>query len=251
MLTKKLTFDNDVLGVLRSMTWQDNGKLGIIPGGQLERSLYVRLNKALEAMGGKWSKSARGHVFPNDPRADVDGLLENGCMTVERDGFFETPLPVVERMLELVPYTDGYVLEPSAGLGAIALNLGISKNKIICIEKNPKRREILFFESLMVADVYDFLEAPAGVWDIKHIYMNPPFEELQDIDHVMHAYELLAHGGKMVSVMSEGPFFRSDKKAEKFREWLKEVDVYCEKLPEGSFKLSGTGVNTRLVVISK
>lgn len=83
------------------------------------------------------------------------------------------------------------------------------------------------------------------------IYMNPPFEEGQDIDHVQHAYKILAPGGQMVAVMSEGPFFRGDRKATEFREWLEGVGGYSEQLPEGSFKESGTGVNTRLVVIMK
>lgn len=85
------------------------------------------------------------------------------------------------------------------------------------------------------------------------IIMNPPFENGQDIDHVKHAYELLKPGGRVVAIMSEGPFFRGDKKATGFREWLDEVGGYSKKLPEGAFKNSerSTGVRTRLVVIEK
>jgi hypothetical protein len=49
--------------------------------------------------------------------------------------------------------------------------------------------------------------------------------------------------------MSEGVFYRSDKKATAFREWLAEIGI-SDKLPEGTFKQSGTGVNTRLVIIN-
>ena len=85
--------------------------------------------------------------------------------------------------------------------------------------------------------------------------MNPPFERGQDAEHVQHAYERLKPGGRLVAIMSNGPFFRSDKKAEGFRNWLDTVDGSHEELPEGSFAgkdaFRQTGVNTRLVVIDK
>ena len=87
------------------------------------------------------------------------------------------------------------------------------------------------------------------------ILMNPPFEKGQDIEHVRHAYSLLAAGGRLVSVMSEGPFFREDSKAQGFRAWLSEVDATTEQLPEDAFQgadaFRETGVRTRLVVIDK
>lgn len=73
------------------------------------------------------------------------------------------------------------------------------------------------------------------------------------MDHVKKAYDLLAPGGKLVSVMSESPFFQQQTKAKEFRDWLADKDGYSEKLPENSFQNSerSTGVNTRLVVIEK
>lgn len=257
MLTKNLKFDNDVLDILRSMDWQDGGTLGIITGGQLERKLYERVNKALEAMGGKWNRSKRGHVFQFDPRPSVDGLLENGSLTVERDGFFETPRAVVERMLELVPMSGPFtrMLEPSAGMGAILKVLQGQPGffEVLCdvVEKNTERYKYLW-NTYQDSKVYcaDFLAFfPDHHYD--RIYMNPPFEELQDVDHVQHAYRLLADYGKMVSVMAESAFFRNDKKSMAFRDWLDEVGGYSEPLPDGAFKESGTGVKARLVVIER
>ena len=253
MLTKTLRFDDDVIAVIKAMNWADDGCLGVITGGQLARDLYTRVNKALEAMGGKWNRKWGGHVFAADPRPSVEGLIDNGSLTVERDGFFETPIEVVNKMLELAPYTGGYVLEPSAGMGAIALNLGVPTDMIVCVEKNADRCKSLVDKKFAAVINADFLTYPAydHIWKISHVYMNPPFEELQDIDHVKHAYELLAIGGTLVAVMSESPFFRTDKKAEEFRLWYDRLDSYVEKLPAGSFKESGTGVNARLVVINK
>lgn len=250
MLTKTLRFDDDVLSAIRAMQWSADGCVGKLVA-QLDRKLYERVNKALSAMGGTWNRKAGGHVFPADPRPAVEGLLENGALTVERDGFFETPRAVVERMLELVNPT-GNVLEPSAGLGAIADYLPVQKENVFCIEKNEQRAAALR-EKGYVVHCGDFLEyAPeysAGLFDT--IFMNPPFEEMQDVGHVERAYRLLRDGGAMVAVMSESPFFSAYAKADRFRRWLAAVGGYSEQLPAGSFKESGTSVNARLVVIRK
>lgn len=258
MLTKTLKFDTDVLSVLRAMRWENDGTLGIITGGQLDRKLYEKLNKALDAMGGKWNRKAGGHVFSDDPRAAVEGLLDNGALTIERDGFFETPNAVIDRMFELVS-PRGYVLEPSAGMGAIVKRLlqCDEVDTVTIIEKNQKRAEYLkntfTWHGVNCVHNGDFLAVTPDTFATKFdtIFANPPFEEGQDIDHVRHMYTLLDTGGKMVSVMGEGAFFRNDGKATAFRDWLRSVGYWSEQLPQGSFKESGTGVNTRLVVIDK
>jgi len=248
MLTKTLKFDDDVLNVISTMEWQNEGKLGILTCGQLERQLYLRVNKALEALGGKWNRKGGGHIFPTDPRPRLGDFIENGTLVLERDGFYETPLEIVKRMIELVSPT-GRILEPSAGLGAIADNLPVPQNQIFCIEKNEQRAGILSKKGYDVL-CGDFLECNISS-KFNTIVMNPPFEEGQDIDHVRHAYSCLAPGGSMVSVMSEGPFFRDDQKAIAFRDWLRKVDGESFKLPPKSFKKSGTDIFTRLVVIYK
>lgn len=257
-LARALKFDDDVLDVLRSMDWRDDGRIGVITGGQLERGLYQRCAKAFDVMGGKWDRKSGGIVFKTDPRPQVEGLVSSGELTVERDGFFETPYPVIARMLELVVLENNVrVLEPSAGLGAIAKVIkheGAGRGiGIWLVEKNTDRARCLSgeFDHVMNCDFMAWEPTYLEFDVFDRIYMNPPFEELQDVDHVKHAYDLLADGGKMISVMAESAFFRSDKKSVAFREWLEEVNAYVEKLPEGSFKESGTGVNTRLVVIEK
>jgi hypothetical protein len=77
-----------------------------------------------------------------------------------------------------------------------------------------------------------------------------------DIDHVRHAFELLASGGRVVSVMCEGPFFRSDARSAAFREWLCSLnDAHDEELPDDAFKgveaFRQTSVKTRLVILNK
>jgi hypothetical protein len=255
MLTKTLQFDDDVLQVLNAMTvTNDDGQFRGVLNGQLDRDLYTRTNRALEAIGGKWSRGAKAHIFTSDPREQLAGLLDTGTMTVERDGFFETPSSVIRRMLEIIPCSndDGHILEPSAGNGAIVkalLNQRILSSRIWCVERNPDRALKL---RGYVGDVFccDFL-----IWnspmEFDRIYMNPPFEEEQDIRHVKHAYSMLRYDGAIISVMGEHAFFGVDKKATMFRTWLDAVGGYSEELPHDSFKESGTGVNARLVVIRK
>jgi hypothetical protein len=245
MLTKTLRFDDDVVSVLAQARWSDDG-LSVVLVGQLERSLYEKVNKALTALGGKWNRKAGAHIFPLDPREQVDGLLNDGTLQVARDGFFETPRDLAERMIALAKIKPTMrVLEPSAGLGAIA-KLLTSYPLDVC-EKNEQRAAHLMDCGFNVV-ARDFLTYSILSYD--RIVQNPPFEEHQDVDHVLHAYHLLANGGRLVSVCSESPFFRDDKKSVDFRDWLDRVG-YSEKLPEGTFKSSGTSVNTRLVIADK
>jgi hypothetical protein len=84
--------------------------------------------------------------------------------------------------------------------------------------------------------------------------MNPPFERLADIDHVRHAFEITKPGGRVVAIMGEGTFFRTDRKARDFR--VQVIDRYAShvaKVPEGVFKegLVPTAVRARLVVLDK
>lgn len=249
MLVKKLHFDPDVLNVLRSMRWDDDGKLGAITSGQLERGLYERLNKALSAMGGKWSRKRGGHVFQSDPRPLVDGLLDTGVLEVARDGFFETPPAVVDRILELLPFPEGgEVLEPSAGMGAIVDRLP-DKDRLRLVEFNEGRAAELRRKGYFVHEM-DFMDYLTSI-RFSAAYMNPPFEQGQDIDHIRRAFSMLSDGGALVSVAAEGSFTRSDRRAAEFQSWLESVGAYVEALPDGSFKPSGTMVRARLVLIHK
>lgn len=168
------------------------------------------------------------------------------------EGFFPTPKAIVEKMLDEADIKPGEtLLEPSAGKGNIADEIKAKHpdNALDVVEWNSSLNQLLSEKGHNVVG-NDFLKL-SGNYD--KIVMNPPFEKGQDIDHVRHAYDLLNDGGRVVAIMSEGPFYRSDNKATEFRAWLDEVGGTSEKLPEGSFKNSerSTGVNTRLVVIDK
>ncbi len=186
--------------------------------------------------------------------ADPIKKLERDLVGVKIEGYFPTPDTLAFDMVDKLDVKPGQkVLEPSAGKGSLAdavLSKYGADTKIDTIEVNSK------LANLLKAKGYDpkqedFLELKGVRYD--RIIMNPPFERGQDMDHVRHAYDLLEPGGKIVAIMGEGGFFRSDSKSVEFRDWLNSRGGTSEKLPEGSFKTSDnpTGVNTRLVIIEK
>lgn len=180
--------------------------------------------------------------------------LERDLIGKKIEGFFPTPRPLIERMIEAAGIESGHaVLEPSAGKGDILDAVRDRHPEAVThgIEPVSSLREIIEAKGHSLVD-RDFLEHQ-GEYD--RVIMNPPFEKGQDAAHVRHAFGQLKPGGRLVAIMSAGPFGRSDKKSEEFRQWLEEVGGHVEDLPEGSFAgkdaFRQTGVNTKLVVIDK
>lgn len=170
-------------------------------------------------------------------------------------GYFPTPPELADRVAEAADIRDGMtVLEPSAGKGNLieaVQRQGAKDVQVDALEVNHTLRTILEAKKAQVIG-QDFTELdPGKTYD--RIVMNPPFENGQDIAHVRQAYEHLKPGGRLVAIMSEGSFGRSDKQATEFRAWLDEVGGTSEKNPDGSFKSAErpTGVATRMVVIDK
>jgi hypothetical protein len=173
------------------------------------------------------------------------------------DGYFPTPQPVLELLrshlpdpVEIQANDRPYrILEPSAGTGNIAdwLDIFYPWVELQCIERSYELAEIARLKGHHV-EVRDFLEAELEPkFDL--VVMNPPFEKEADIEHVLHAVTLTKPGGRVMAIMNEHTFFSTTQKAKEFRAYLEALGAYDEKLPDGSFKESGTGVGTRFVVI--
>lgn len=242
-----MKIDTEVLNVLDNC--RIDGNILFLPDVQLERKLYEKVNKVLTCLGGIWNRGKKGHVFENDPSEMVEEAILTGEVTDSKKEFqfFETPKEIVKQMIELADLgPEDSVLEPSAGQGAIADCIGL--NPLTVIELNHKNAEVLR------GNGYEVIEQDFLTFDTTETYskviMNPPFSRQQDIDHVLHAWECLKPGGILVSIMSEGTFFRQNKKSVAFRELLDEVG-YSIPLDEGAFKSSGTNVRTRIVVMTK
>lgn len=232
-----------------------NGNL-LVLNGTLDRKLYADVNKVLEAIGGKWNRKAKAHVFDEPVRDMLDAILESGAYSrVKQDlGQFDSPTGVVEKIIRMAgPLALRVVLEPQAGVGNIALAaLKAGAAAVDCYEVDMKRAmkigaRLDGFGSSSVA-VTDFLAVePEPVYDA--VLMNPPFAGQADIDHVLHAAKFLNAGGRLVSVMSAGTMFRSNRKAVEFRVFVEERGGRFELLPDGSFEESGTSVSACIVVL--
>jgi hypothetical protein len=168
--------------------------------------------------------------------------------------FFPTPRSLVQRILDEAGVSSGMeFLEPEAGKGDIARAAHARGANVSCCEISSALREILANHHLQLIG-YDFLELqPDPRFDA--IGMNPPFSNMADIDHVRHAYRFLKQGARLVAIMSEGPFFRSDRRATEFRDWLDSVGGDSEQLPSDTFSSAesfrSTSVQTRIVTITR
>lgn len=196
---------------------------------------------------------------PEQERADRIAQLERDLQFSKIPGYFPTPPAVVEIMLDYAQIKAHHtILEPSAGAGAIIDGILARHGDVLATDEGPiivtyeinaSLCEILQAKGFDARPV-DFLDI-GGRFEFDRILMNPPFEKLQDVEHVMAAYKRLKSGGRLVSVMSPGPFFRDSGKAKGFRMWLEALGGEVIDLPEGSFKESGTGVSSKLVIIDK
>lgn len=191
----------------------------------------VALQKLME---GSKTDAERAKSTERERLARIE-RLEHSLHGCDIPGFFPTPRPLIDLMLrqaQLKPLQTA--LEPSAGKGDIAdalIEYGLLCS-VSCCEIRPALREILEAKGhSLVGD--DFLEHH-GTYD--RIIANPPFENMADIDHVRHAYACLNAGGRLVFLMSNSPFFRQDKKAKNFRDWLDWVGGEYWDAPADSFK---------------
>lgn len=185
-----------------------------------------------------------------DQQAERVREMVNNIAFSNIPGFFATPEKLVNQLFELANVQAGHLfLEPEAGAGGIADKARGLGAIVDCCEVWNSLREILKAKDHNLIGS-DFLElAIDRLYD--RIVMNPPFEKLQDVEHVRKAYDHLNVGGILVSIMSPGPFYRQDRKSIEFREWFEAMDGHKIEVPAGAFKESGTNISTVIIVIEK
>jgi len=231
-----------------------NGNILTLNCGQLDRNQYLGVNKVLEAMGGKWDRKTKGHIFSNNLNGKLEAILLTGEYNKPADyGYFPTPMDLVDTMISLVSLSPNMVvLEPSAGQGAIAERVAriVGRDNVHCFELLPDNCEALMKYGFMKTECCDFLSVETKpLYD--RVIMNPPFSRQQDIDHVLHALNCLKMGGRLVSIMSSGVTFRENTKTKNFWNVLSNYDNQILPNPPNSFKLSGTLINTITLIVGK
>lgn len=254
-----MKIDNDVMNVLIKSTCDKNYLY--LPNIQLDRNLYVKVNKVLESIGGAWNRKSKAHVFDISIEVGdfLDDLINTGEYTDKKKEFqfFETPKELAKELVEWAEIEDYHVcLEPSGGWGRIVDEIRKKASFVNVVELNKENYDYLCNryagklniwnkDFLQICDESDFLQ----VYD--RIIMNPPFSNGKDVKHVFQAWDLLAKDGILVSVVSESPFFRENKLSQAFRQWLEENNAEVQSLESGAFSESGTNVKTRIIKVIK
>jgi len=213
---------------------------------QLDRKLYVEVNKCLVNCGGKWTKNVQAHVFDGNPLEKLGLALETGVSRDEKKDSqaFYTPANVASLVVSLAEVNGCRVLEPSAGIGNLVSEILVAgAEKVDIVEQNPASVKILKEKYHYIYEG-DFLSwEPTVLYD--RVVMNPPFTKNQDVKHVEKAFSLLKNGGKLVSIMA------GNRTRKPFLELIKDKDYEIIDLPAGSFKESGTMVNCMVLILEK
>lgn len=230
--------------------------------GQLDRKSYVETDKILSALGGKWSRKHRAHIFEIDIEELLDEVVTTGeFRNLKKDfGQFDTPQPLSSMVVDLADVHPGMTaLEPSAGLGNIAVELidcgaevtiweidrvrAAKLTKRVCDLNVPAARKA-------TGVVSDFLEGvPYPLFD--RVVMNPPFAKMADIAHVEHALRFLKPDGLLVAIMSPSFILRTASRAAAFRQNIEKMHGLWKELPSNSFASVGTGVNAVVLRVYK
>lgn len=250
---------DDVLDVLRNCR-VESGKV-FLPGYQLERKLYEKVNEVLTGIGGKWKggKTA-AHVFadadPDEFGICFKELQDTGSYTDPKDvEFFRTPPELAAQLIKLVGLKAGMkVMEPNVGDGRIALPAAeiVGLENVHCFELFPPNVKRARDAGLNVTQG-DFLsfqppEKEEDRFDV--ILMNPPFSNNQDVKHVSHACQFLKKTGRLAAITSESWAIQANNsKAKEFRTFLDASQADVIKVEAGAFKSSGTMVSTQIIVL--
>lgn len=243
----KITIADDVRVVLEQC-WAEDHILHL-PPGQLAPALYKRVNKHIEIHGGKWHKGKKAHLFPvgASPLTAIGLALKEGHSIDKKvlTQAYYTPPELAAQLCRKAHVRAWHrVLEPSAGSGNIvraALDMGAEPALCWAVELDGSVVDQLPQGVPFI--VRNFLDVLAFPHLFDAIVMNPPFQNDQDIKHVLHAVKFLRRGGRLVSVMMNN---QTRKAFEAMLVTFKKMGLDCriDPLPDESFKSSGTKVPT-------
>lgn len=179
-----------------------------------------------------------GDVLPDTTEEKTN--KKRGSTAVAKDlQYYPTPKKVVERIVsDLYDIKGKRILEPSCGCGRFMDALRGAGANVIGFEFDAGRANECREKGHKVMTV-NFLETvPTG--DFDYIVMNPPFYGNHYAKHIDHALKFLKSGGKLVSIL---PI------TARYDHGL--VDGQWSDLPTGSFRESGTNINTTVLTIKK
>jgi hypothetical protein len=238
-----------------------NGLRVTVP--KVDRALYEKVDKVLDALGGKWNGRIKAHVFTEDPTEALAAIVAGEEAVVAlpartAEGFVPTPpevaLDMVRNYTDLMDLGAGWrVLEPSAGDGAlIRAILEVQYDcTITAVEPNVDRAAKIPADeriALVVSTIEDFADDvifnDGELYDL--VVMNPPYA-LPGVPnpwaaHVQYAWSLLKPGGQLVAIVPGSIEWRQGHLFEEFRTWLDANDGTIQPLGFDAFKTFATAL---------
>lgn len=232
----------------------------------LDRAEYVAVNKVLEAVGGKWNRKAKAHLFPTDPAAALGEFLTGGSAPKHArtaEGYVATPTELAAKIVSEHTRIAGLaagsaVLEPSAGDGAFVRAIAAANPSVRVTAVEPSAERLGSFPDVgnvdRCAQTFEtFAEQnPDARFDA--VVMNPPFavpgQPTIWIDHVRLAFDLLSHGARLTAIVPAGALFRADRRHTAMRELI-DAHGGVRELPDAAFRSSGTDVRTAILWLDK
>ncbi|MET7772021.1 class I SAM-dependent methyltransferase [Nocardia sp. NPDC005366] len=230
---------------------------------QLSQADYRKVDRVLEAMGGKWNRQARAHVFPDNPSEIIEAAVTRG-MTPNTDrkvleAYWATPEPLARLLVAgehsgIAALPPGaHVLEPSAGDGALvrailATNPGV---EVTAVEPDRARAAHIDYNPRVTIVIDGFEEFTATTTSrYAAVVMNPPFalpgRPTVWMDHLHTAWNLLDDGGQLLALAPNGYTYRADHDHAAIRELITAHGGH-EPLPAGAFTTSDTDTDTVLL----
>lgn len=179
-----------------------------------------------------------GDVLPDAHEDKPDKKRESTAVSKDLQ-YYPTPQKVVERVLSETDDLSGKrVLEPSCGCGRFLDAIKAAGGVAIGYEVDHARANQCRAKGHNVI-TGNFLESiPTGDFDF--VIMNPPFYGTHYVKHINHALKFLKEGGRLYSILPA---------TARYDHGL--VDGRWFDLPVGSFRESGTNINTTILKIIK
>lgn len=179
-----------------------------------------------------------GEVLP-DCAEEKPAQKRTGTAVSKDLQYYPTPKEVVDRVLEDIYRLEGAkVLEPSCGCGRIMDALREQGAEVFGIEFDVGRVAQCRAKGHKVMQA-NFLETvPNPIYD--HVVMNPPFYGKHYAQHAEHALKFLKDGGRLTAIL---PI------TARYDHGL--LQGRWSDLPIGSFRESGTNINTTVLTILK
>lgn len=239
--------EKDYRQYIRNQAWNNrNGsfkleQFGIEVKTFLNGNAHIHFNEKALNVVNEGLHEFYGDILPDESSPKPN--KQKSSTEVSKDlQFYRTPKNVCEIVLRNMPYSnkDIKILEPSCGDGALldALRERGFKN-LFGVEYNSERAKISRDKGYNVFKG-NFLEmVPSEDYDL--ILMNPPFYGEHYLKHIEKALEFLKERGTLICILPSAAYYKHGKLPKGF--W--------RDLPIGSFKESGTNVNTGYYIITK